>query len=680
MRPICTSIYPFLIILLSSLFGLAQTPADFGRTYTDTLPENFKVEVAEIKEHIYAGIPDELKNEIFPAQSYKFASRNAIRHANRLKSGKVYSDWPAFENYINEVLQKVMPQELAEDEKIYAYLLKVGKPNAFMTPAGITFFNIGIFGEMENEAALAGILCHELAHYYLKHSINRYVKYVKGDFKPGFMMHNRKAYSQFSVANEVDADSLAMVWMQNAGYNVNGLLQFFELLERKEKNLLLRIQDVWELKERTHPASKKRQAKILRFIEAHLGAEGSNYLVDEQKFKLLKAKAKPEILKHLLHNFDYALCIETAFKYHLFDTNNATFIYYLMEAIRRKCYQDATVWSKNFITFRYFKVVGEGKKKRKIKLDDHLFTKMPLDILKLSTEMAGKIEAKFYWEEEVKFKTHEEAFLFFSKVGKLLEEPECILSDALSYSSDKKVMNQLLKEYLKQDNIRYRTYAELLLEGKILAGLNKKKLTVLSNFIITSKNGKSEVPLYDNNPEASIYFNNFLDNATSGIENTEAIYLPDLQATRLNDYTRLKELETLSLKTILARGQRTELHILDPRYWQLMQDLGINEAEFINCYVMDIEKKVDLSLDFYKRIMKKSFNDLLAKTERNRFLNVYITSARSVEGGVMKVAYVEGEDKLKFKQPADKQITQLVNTKLKLKQKRALNLDSRRTD
>jgi len=672
--------FRLLIICLLPLYTLSQNLTDFGRVYTDTLPESFDVSVSEIREHVYAGIPDSLIPKDYPALAYQFAGKSARICVDYLKSGLIYSDWPAFESYINLVLQKVMPKELENTDKVYAYLLKDGERNAYMTPAGIIFLNVGLFGEMKSEASLAGILCHELAHYHLRHSVKGYSKYTDGDFKPGFMMWNKNSYNNFSIASEIEADSLEIVWMHNAGYNLKGSLNEFQASERKEQNILLRNQDAWKLKEVTHPSSTRRQNKILDFMNANPDYVGNNYLVNELAFKQLKAKAKSEILKHLLNNFKYNLCIETAFKYHIFDVNNATYVHYLMEAIRRKCYLDNTDWSKNFITARYFKVIGEGKKKRKVKYNDHLFTRLPLEMLMLSPEMAEKIEAKFYWEDEVKFKTYEDAFHFFAKVGDLLDNPECILSNALSYCHNEKIMHQLLNEYLKHDNIRYRNYAEELLKGNIKTHLPKKKLTVLSNLTVISRNGKTETVLEDNNLNASNYYNHFLQKATLNIENCELLYLPDLQSTRLNDYTRLKELEKLSKKTPFANGLGMELHIFDPRYWQLMKDLAINEVEFINCYMLDIEKKLDQSLDFYKKIMNYSYDQLLSETGKTRFLYITINGVRSIEGGVMNVSYRQDEEKLKFKQPTEIQIIKQLNEHLKLKHLKAMNLDARKTN
>jgi len=116
-----------------------------------------------------------------------------------------------------------------------------------MIPSGMMFVHIGLFDLLESEATLASILAHELAHYHLKHSVTQYVElahyhlkhsvtqYVKeeqGKFKPGFFMKNQYARKNFSIESELDADSLSMIWMTDAGYNLKGMIQSFERTEQ----------------------------------------------------------------------------------------------------------------------------------------------------------------------------------------------------------------------------------------------------------------------------------------------------------------------------------------------------------------------------------------------------------------------------------------------------------------
>lgn len=664
-----------LLILFLPLFSLSQNHSNFGRTYSDNLPDNFKIDVPEMREHIYSGIPAELKEGNDPRSSYRFADQSTIATHRLFSSGMVYSDWESLERYLNDILQKVMPKELADDELIHAYIVKDGSYNAFMIPSGMMFVHIGLFDLVESEAALASIIAHELAHYYLKHSVKQYVKEEQGKFRPGFLMKNKHARKNFSIDSELEADALSMEWMTQAGYNIKGMIQSFEATERLEKNRLSRSKTRWEIKETTHPRSEKRLKKIEDFI-AEEQPEGSSYfIVSKEKFAQYKEKAKPEILKHLLNDFEYSSCIEKAFKYHIYQPENAVYIYYLMEAIRRKCYLDTGVWSKNFITNRYYKIVETKKTRYKERVTDHIFSKVPTDILCLSESEANNIKAKFYWDDEVKFKTYEQAFVFFNQIAELYEERECILSNALSVSFDKKVMNKYLEEYLSHDDIRYKTYATHLLNDDIKKTLKNEKLTLLSNFIVRLRNGKEEISLMDTSDKNAAYLKKMLTSAADDFEHRKLVYLSDLRDNELNDYTMLKELESLSFATIFAKGEKTELHILDPRYWEIMNQLGVNEIEFVNCVFLDI-RKPDTSLENYKTLINTDLNQLLAETKRNRYLDVFVTSVRIIEDGVMKIKYYGAEDKLAYKKEGYEQVVELINSRLKKKDVKATELDT----
>jgi len=481
-----------LLFAFIPLFSLGQNNSEFGRTYSDNLPKNFKIDLPEMREHIYSGIPAELKEGNDPRSSYRFADQSTIATHRLFSGGMIYSDWKSLESYLNEILQKVIPEELADDKLIHAYIVKDGSYNAFMIPSGMMFVHIGLFDLVESEAALASILAHELAHYYLKHSVKEYAKQEQGKFKPGFLMKNKHARKNFSIDSELEADALSMAWMTQAGYNIKGMIQSFEATERLEKNRLDRSKYKWEIKETTHPRSEKRLKKIEDFIAEEQAEGGSYFIVSKEKFVQYKEKAKPEILKHVLNDFDYSLCIEKAFKYHIYNPEKSAYVYYLMEAIRRKSYLNTNVWRKNFITDRYYKIVETPKNKYKEKMTDHIFSAIPADILCLSESEAKNIKAQFYWDDEVKFVTYEQAFVFFNQIAELYEERECILSNALSVSFDKKVMNKYLEKYLSYDDIRYKAYATHLLNDNIKNTLKDEKLTLLSNFIVRVRNGKEE--------------------------------------------------------------------------------------------------------------------------------------------------------------------------------------------
>lgn len=477
-----------ILFLLFATSSFAQQSLRFGRSSIEKLPPRFNLNTSDLRDYIYAEIPENFRKEEYPRSSFRFADQTSVQLKNLFSSGQVYADWPSLENYLNEILKKVVPPELKDAPYIRAYILKRGNFNAFMSASGMMFINIGVLDAVTNEAQIASIIAHELAHFYLNHSIKAYVKATNGDFNPGFLLSKKGAYSKFSIQNELDADSMAVHWLANSGYAVSASQDVFDVLERNQANWLSRQQRIHEIVESTHPNPLKRKEKLKMLIQSNK-TDGSKFLVSENKFTAFKEESKKEILKNLLNNFDYYNCIEKAFKYHVYESNNSVYIYYLMEAIRRNCYLDSDLWDKSFIADRYYNKENLSINNEKKKIEKHFFEFEPAYFLNLEED---KISAKFYWEN-IKFITYEEAFLFFSQVAELLNEPECVLSKALSISFNKKQRDILLRNYLTNANILHKDFAENLLNGTIAKRLTNKKLSVFSRFQVTVRQGKEEI-------------------------------------------------------------------------------------------------------------------------------------------------------------------------------------------
>ena len=664
---------PILFLLLLPLFASAQSRSKFARTNTDTLPDNFKLSSARLREHIYNGIPAKLIKDLNPRTCFRFADQSAVQLSTLFSSGQVYSDWPMFEDYLNRVVARIMPKELAQDSVIHAYLVKDGSFNAFMTPSGILFVHVGLFDEIPTESALAGILTHELAHYYLRHSLNRYVKQEKGEFERVF---NKSSASKFSVQNEMQADSLAIAWMDQSGYGFQGINEGIKAIQRLEKRMLLKLEDIWELPETTHPGSERRLAQIDSFARHHPGTAGADFIVSKEQFYTFREFSKSETLRHLLYNFAYDACIEKAFKYHLLNPNRSEYIYYLMEAIRRKCYFNVDFWKKKFITDQFYKVVETKTGRRKVKLEGNIFKENSQEIIGLTDEEKQNLPTQFYWEGVEKFETYEEAFDFFSQVGDLLKDPECMLSNALSLNSNPEARNKLLTQYLAFPKVRFREYATHLLDGTVQTALPDKTLTALSDFYATVRQGKEEIfirgeKLTDDNNLTPI-----LEKAVAGFDRRRYLNLSELQNKNINDYILLLELKKLSLLQLVAKGEKTQLHILDPRYWEIMNKFQVNELEFIDFIYYDARKS-ETTMEAYKEIIESDVNALLSEVKRNRYLETRIAAIRLMPKSNMKVMHYGPEVKVDYNKPAGDEIALYINDNLKAKDKEAKQFDGK---
>ncbi|MBT8195264.1 MAG: M48 family metallopeptidase, partial [Bacteroidia bacterium] len=539
--------YILIALLFSSSIVNAQTSnTRFHRAVSNSLPADFELDIPHLREHIYNGIPDNLKEEGRSDRScFRFADQSAHFVSRVTSSGYIYSDWPELEEYLNKILQKVMPDELKDDSLIHAYVIKDGSSNAFMTPAGIFYMHIGLFAEVYDEASIAGIMAHELAHYYKRHPLKRFMLAEKGEFRQGIFFEN-KNLSKFSIANEIQSDSLAMHWLNQSGYKVEGLREFFLASERQYKKWVKRSSRYWEYEANTHPLSSDRIKAIDKFIKNNDAYKGENFLVSESEFKKFKEEAKPEILNNFLTNFSYSNCIETAFNFHIYDPDNTVYIWYLMESIRRKCYLNIEMWDKNFITHRYYKGVEQEGSGEKEQITAHLFEKFDLEIMGLKPTEVINMKARFYWADKPRFKTHEQAYNFFYSVSKQLGEPECILSNALSFVDNDSVRNALLTEYIALPNALYKEYAQNLLDGSIFDDLPDKKLIVLSYSEVMVRQGYDDILIRPLKTDKGDIMEDLIKNSTDNYMDRTQMYLPNLKKDRLNDFHILAELNIFS--------------------------------------------------------------------------------------------------------------------------------------
>lgn len=615
----------------------------------------------ELTDYVLNDIPESYADKLDDRSAYRFADQAARSSIGILNSGQIYNGWEEMDDFVNGVMDKVIPDELRDREYVRAYVIKDGSTNAFMMPTGIFCINIGMIAEIESEANLAGIIGHELAHYELRHSLERYVRAESGEFDNSILFNQRKALSGFSVQNELDSDARAAEHLTRSGYDLNGLAETFSVFKRSQDKILLRLKDKWKLKETSHPSPGRRVDKINEMIDESTAEGKSNQILTDLEFKQLRKEARVEVLKYLLSGFRYRACLEKAFRYHLFEPNNPTYIYYAMEAIRRAAYLDVTLWNKKFLADGYYDVVQVGQGKKKVSIEGHFFDEFRPAILTLDSNSFNKIPAKFYWNDP-KFTTYEEAYAFFYKVGKALKVPEVELSNALSLSFDKEKQDRYLRAYLEYGEVRYRDFAEAMLEGKIYEALPDRKTTVFNRLVPLIKNGVDNIMVWHQGDDLPL--RKAIKSSVETFDDRNFLYMPDLAEMKVNDYLLLSALESFSFRPLYARGDKTQLHILDPALWETMKAYGTNRLEFINVVYNDKERG-DFDMATYKKVSDATWDDILSREEeKGRYVKMYVSGFQISEKGPMKLSFYDFPDKLANKGNGYEQLKALLTKKL----------------
>ena len=159
-------------------------------------------------------------------------------------------------DYVNRVGMRLVRQGQLDDYPYYFKVVQDDSINAFALPGGPMYIHTGLIKAAENEAQLAGVLAHELAHVVLRHGTHQATKsqfvqlgaiLVGGAASRGGGLTGALAQLgvglgansyllSFSRGMEAEADLLGAHTMAKAGYNPVELARFFEKLEAQGGN------------------------------------------------------------------------------------------------------------------------------------------------------------------------------------------------------------------------------------------------------------------------------------------------------------------------------------------------------------------------------------------------------------------------------------------------------------
>lgn len=163
--------------------------------------------------------------------------------------------------------------------------------NAFCTPGGYIYIYTGIIKSLDNEAELAGVMAHEMAHAANRHSTDQLTKVygvqlllglLTGD-NPGTVAQIVSGLAQglaslaFSRQDEYQADEYAVKYLYSTSYDAMSLADFFTKIEGLPRPPTFLS---------THPSPTDRKTKISEIFNSLGGVHGQTY---ESRYLLLKA-------------------------------------------------------------------------------------------------------------------------------------------------------------------------------------------------------------------------------------------------------------------------------------------------------------------------------------------------------------------------------------------------------
>jgi predicted Zn-dependent protease len=217
------------------------------------------------------------------------------------KSTKLITD-PVVTEYVNRIGQNIVRNS---DCKV-PFTIKVidtDEINAMALPGGFFYVNSGLILAADEEAELAGVMAHEVAHVCAHHAAREQTRmnYAQIGTIPVIMMtgYTWTGYGIYEAINfavpmtflmfsrefEGQADYLGVQYMYKAGYDPQAFVTFFEKIQNLEKHKPGAVAKAFS----THPQTPDRiqhtQEEIARILPAR-----DEYLVTTSEFDDVKAR------------------------------------------------------------------------------------------------------------------------------------------------------------------------------------------------------------------------------------------------------------------------------------------------------------------------------------------------------------------------------------------------------
>lgn len=175
-------------------------------------------------------------------------------------------------------------------------ILDSREQNAFAAPGGYIFVTIGLLRTLENEAELAGVLAHEVAHVTQKHMLKTIQRSAilanVSEFSLSAMNEDPQLFSNVIEAAtealfekgldkelEFEADVVGIEYAYRAGYNPNGLRDYLTTLQGQEGRATSRFFS-------THPSTSLRLSKVKEVLGKYGDAARLPYVTERFRSRM----------------------------------------------------------------------------------------------------------------------------------------------------------------------------------------------------------------------------------------------------------------------------------------------------------------------------------------------------------------------------------------------------------
>jgi beta-barrel assembly-enhancing protease len=214
-------------------------------------------------------------------------------------SAKLVAD-PVINEYVNRIGQNLVRNSDAQ----VPFTIKVidsDEVNAFALPGGFFYVNSGLILAADEEAELAGVMAHEIAHVAAHHYARQMTRaqWARLGTIPLIFVGGGVGYAVYEAAGfgipltfmkfqrnfEAEADYLGLQYMYKTGYDPQAFVSFFEKLEAKEKKKPGTLSKAFASHPQTPDRIEKSQEEIGRILPAR-----AQYVISTSEFDDVKSR------------------------------------------------------------------------------------------------------------------------------------------------------------------------------------------------------------------------------------------------------------------------------------------------------------------------------------------------------------------------------------------------------
>ena len=261
-------IYGLLAILISSSIIITSPQPSYGQSWLNWIFQGVQViQVSNLSDSQEVQYGGQINEQLIRSGRFRISRNQALIQR------------------VNRIGQRLAKQSNRPNLPFTFQVIQDNSINAFATMGGFAYVNTGLIAAAENEAELASVIGHEIAHITERHSIKqmRNVAISQGLMSATGLDENNIVNLGVQLAfnlphsreAELEADQVGLINLRQAGYAPIGMITFMKKLTQKGGSPPALLS--------THPATSQRVQALNQALSPDIAYQGDG--LDNQAYQ-----------------------------------------------------------------------------------------------------------------------------------------------------------------------------------------------------------------------------------------------------------------------------------------------------------------------------------------------------------------------------------------------------------